>query len=337
MLPSPAILEALQKKFPSVWLASGGEEIMVTCPYCHLRGMSRDTSGHLALNFEKGMAHCVKCDWGNRSLRSWLKDQNFEGQLPLPSREALSLKKPERPRFPLLQSAEIPPFAVPMRRGEQGMFADALRKKKLTDDDWIKAKVHQCDRGRYAGYTIFPFYENRVMVYWQGRSADPDIPAWRRKQNPDDLKLGKASWLYGYDPSLPRGGTVYLVEGTLDQISTLNYIEKHKGDGHFCFGINGTAFSFPDDITHPLNTQFGKLMHLKPAEVVVLFDPDAIKKAKGLAYVLETCGIPARVAELSASDGDPNEADEAALTAATTRNVSWAEQATAKLNRLQPT
>lgn len=336
MLPSPALLDALQKRFTSVWLAAGGSEIMVTCPYCHYRGMSPDKSGHLALNFEKGMAHCVKCDWGHRNLRAWLKDQKFEGQLPLPTRDSLFKKSLPKPQFPALQVASLPPFTSPIGFNEQGVYAESLRKKKILPEEWVSERVCKCVSGRYEGYVIFPFYENGTLVYWQGRSADPSIPAWRRKQNPEELTLGKSSWLYGYEPSLPKKGVVVLVEGTLDKISTQRVLRKTKGEGYFCFGINGTAFSFPDESTHPLNSQFGKLMHLDPAEVIVLFDPDAVKKAKGLAYVLGTCGINARVAELDEAQGDPNEADEDALSCAIEKKSTPAEALREKLLRATP-
>lgn len=307
MLPTPRIIESLQAIFSIVYAAET-DEIAVNCPYCTYRKMSEDKTGHLHLNFVKNAAHCVKCDWGHPNLRDWLKSKNFDGILPLPRPSELFVKPEPKPYQ--LQSAALPRGCSLMSRIDQDEFAQSLLDKNLDPDDWVNARCFKCTSGKHQGYVIFPFYENNNLVYWQGRAAWEGLI---RKANPSksELALGRASWLYGWQPDIPPGSHIHLCEGTLDKISAEKFVRKHYGEDHFVFALQGTAFSFPDGIIHPLNTQFGKLSSIQPSDVNILFDPDAIYKAKGLAKQLQLCDFEVSVSELV--NGDPNEVSDEEL------------------------
>lgn len=338
MLPGPELLNALASKFDQVWLASEGREIMVTCPNCHFRGMSRDKSGHLALNFGKNVAHCVRCDWGHRDLRDWLKKWQLGVHIPMGNRSIMELmapvKKAEEPEF---QELTFPDNCRPMSvRDTSTDFGKSLMAKGLDPEDWIEAGAHACGGGWLDGFVLFPFYERGRLVYWQARAAREDIPPERRKQNPAKVHLGKSHWLYGFDHNLPRGREVTLTEGTLDKISAQKYL-RSKGD-NIAVSLQGTALSFPTEEGHPHNSQFGKLMLLTPSKVWVMFDPDAYEKAKGLASTLQVCGLNAEAVKLTEQEGDPNEAGNEGIGAAMSRSAaSWENRFEQELDSLRPT
>lgn len=348
MFLTPSFIERLSEKFGGdVHMASGGREVIVLCPFCHLRGMSRDKSGHLSLNFGKNKGHCVRCNKGVGDVTEWLNKyyafnlaatvnyEEFSQELHrLKNKLADVSSSKKRPAYQH-QTCDMSPFK-PFRRLEWGkdVFSKSLEKKSILKEETSQYEVMYCDSGKYDGYVIFPFYDGgSEAVYWQGRAA---IEGIMRKKNPDtrDLPMGKAHWLYG-DPSRgwdDEGGVVYLVEGNLDCISAQRWLYKHKGDSHRVRSIQGTALSFPEEGKHPSNSQFGKLCDMRPDSVCVLFDPDAKKKAEGLAEVLELCGINTFVGDLY--EGDPNEASEEHFIKAVD-NTSELDKMINALNRLK--
>ena len=338
MLPGPDLINALSSKFEHVWLASEGREIMITCPHCHKRGMKKDGSGHLALNLAKNVGHCVKCDWGTRDVRRWLANYKLTINMPMSARSMMALvKKPTIVDTPSFQELKLPRDCRRMLPVEANMFGDSLAGKHLVAEDWMGVDAHACSGGFLAGYVIFPFYEEGDLVYWQARAADPEIPQHRRKWNPDDVEMGKSYWLYGFDYDLPKGGELYLTEGTLDKISAARFVKEECSEEDSVFSLQGTALSFPSEEKHPLNSQFGKIAFLKPTKVWVMFDPDAYVKAKGVAAALQLCGLDAEAVRLSLQEGDPNDAGTRGLSAAMRRTKgNWTTSFSEELSALKP-
>lgn len=314
LLPGPAVLEELERHFGAAWLDSNGSQINVGCPFCHLRGMSEDTSGHLGLNFEKDAAHCVRCDWGRRGLRAWLRQRgitqaigdirkSFEGMTAGKKKAEIEFKH---------TAVELPPDSFLINSAEyevESVFAKSLKSKGISLQESERHHLHGCDRGRVKGYVIFPFFEHSEIVYWQGRACDPD--AKLRKYNPSvsEAPLGKSYWLYGFEKLQP-GCHIALVEGSLDVITTQSFLSSEKGDDHVAIGLSGTAMSFPDENTHPLNTQFGKIAAIRPSSITVMFDNDAYKKGVILADILCSCGFNARAVEVLSKDPNETKPDE---------------------------
>lgn len=341
MLPSAYLIEALEDRFGLVWVASGGEEIMVKCPFCHRRGLSEDTSGHLALNIRKSKGHCVRCDKGIGDLQDWLRNYHnmpFLSDVRKVGSDIRNLQKKmskeNLPQHPVEQEIPLPDGCSPMRVEAWGQddYTRSLKDKGIFPEEAEYYSIHVCKSGKYDGYVIFPFIEDEQVVYWQGRAARKGL---MRKINPSKSQapLGKAHWLYGRE-RIQKGAKVYLVEGSLDHISAQRYLSKNFGEGHYATSIQGTALSFPSNEDHPLNSQFGQLAELEPSEVCVLFDPDAKKKAEGLADVLNLCGLKAYAGDLCT--GDPNEAGEGEFLRAIKRKTQL-DKLRNKLELLKPT
>jgi hypothetical protein len=311
------ILNHLEGTFEHVWLSKGGQEVNVTCPYCASRIGSADGSGHLGLNFSKDAAHCVRCDWGSKGMRKWLKKMGFAAIVPAHiARATLSgvRKQLEHQQVPYrLGQCSLPsPIARLSRRNYDAGddFAQSMVDKNISLEEVRRNGVCYCDGGRYDGYVIFPFVEDDQIVYWQARAAYPQLleNSKLKKRNPrdDEALFGKSYWLYGYDFAR-IGGTACLVEGTLDQVTTQSWIEdrgKHL-DGWYALSLQGTAVSEPDPSRHPLNSQVGKLVILEPEKVLVVLDPEAWKKTEALAEHLRRLGFNADPVRLPR--GDPNE------------------------------
>ena len=326
MLPSAYLIETLEDKFGLVWVGSGGSEINVKCPFCVMRGLSEDLSGHLALNFGKNVGHCVRCDRGIKDLVGWLKKYHNMPYLVDVRRigsDIQNLKKKlsgdSEPVDQKYQEIGLPAGAKPLRVSNwgKGVYSESLMKKNILPEEVEEYQIHYCPEGKYEGYVIFPFIEDDEVVYWQGRAALPEL---LRKTNPpkSTAPLGKAHWLYRRE-MIKKRSKVYLVEGSLDHISAQRHLTKNFGEGHYATSLQGTALSFPSEDEHPLNSQFGQLMDLEPSEVCVLFDPDARKKAEALANILNLCGLPAYAGDLYL--GDPNEVDEEEFLRATAKKT----------------
>jgi hypothetical protein len=318
-------------------VGSGGAEINVKCPFCQRRGLSEDTSGHLALNFSKNKGHCVRCDQGIKDVTGWLKKYHNMPYLVDSRRIGTSIKnlrkKVAAPVEPEYQEIPLPSGCKPLGVSKWGVssYTKSLIEKGIFPEEVLEFDLHYCPEGKYEGYVIFPFIEDGEVVYWQGRASLPDM---MRKINPSKVEapLGKAHWLYRRN-RIPKGSKVYLVEGSLDDISAERYLKKHFGEGHYPTSLQGTALSFPTENTHPLNSQFGQLMEIEPSEVCVLFDPDAKRKADSLAELLNLCGVNAYSGDLIT--GDPNEVDATEFIEATKRKNPLEKLGT-KLLSLKP-
>jgi hypothetical protein len=272
--------------------------------------MSPDESGHLGINTRINKAHCVKCGWGHGNASSWLEKfsihlaVNFVDVVSeLDSlKDALKVKKVnfDSSTTPLPREFQF------IRESDDNEFTQSLIDKGLSVEMMIRNKIGFCDSGKYEGYVIFPFYEDGEEVYFQGRAAYRELldNPKTKKKNPDSKNgMGKNSWLYGIDRA-KKGCRMALIEGTLDQISLQDHLDRLHDD--FCaVSLQGTTLSFPSPDRHPLNSQWGKIKHFDPEEVLIVFDPDAFHKAKELAKILCITGLNARAVQLVG--GDPNE------------------------------
>ncbi len=323
MLLGPRLLDSLQRQFECVWMDSNGQ-VNVTCPFCQLRGLATpDLSGHLGLNFEKDAAHCVRCDWGRFGLRTWLgKDFGIAGIAPTLREAQASLAGLRKRLVPKKASYQFAPAKLP---SECYFFEDwhfdenlphikSLFDKGITKDEILRHKLGFQAEGRYSDYVIFPYFEDGEVVYWQGRSHRDNAELKKVNPPPSEAPLGKSHWLYGFEQA-KKGCCIAIVEGTLDAISATSWLVGLKGEGNAALGLNGTAMSFPDGETHPLNTHFGRLCSLEPSEILVLLDRDAVKKGQELAVLLASAGLPAKAVPLNAAK-DPNDAGAEILSAA---------------------
>ena len=321
------VLQKIERRFGQSSLRKDGDEIVVCCPYCTRRGMTPDTSGHLGINLRKNVAHCYKCDWATRKATDWLSKVGVDltsEVLQMASRrevmDRLGKDVVERklPDF-IWHPVQLPAGASDLTPEHE--FAQSLRDKNLADEDWYgdaRYQLKAADGGKWAGYVLFPFLDDEGQVlYWQGRAATPELLAdkKRKKLNPDDREApyGKKFFLYGM-PSQPELDCLYLAEGTLDVLSLNAYFRRHGMVGHLAVSLQGTSLSFPSATRHPLNSQYGLIRWLRPKKIVIAFDPDAVKKADELRRVLRLFGHDTSVMRLRKHD--PNEADDAELTAA---------------------
>jgi len=282
-----------------------------------------DLSGHLGLNFELDAAHCVRCDWGRRGLRAWLGKGFGISGIAATMQETRStldgLRKRLNPRKAVYQlaPAKLPSdcfFFEDWHFDENFPHIRSLFDKGITKEEILRHRLGFQAEGRYADYVIFPFFEDDEVVYWQGRSHRDNAELKKVNPPPSEAPLGKSHWLYGFEQA-QKGCCVAIVEGTLDSITTTSWLIGLKGEGNAALGLNGTAMSFPDGETHPLNTHFGRLCSLEPSEVLILLDRDAIKKGEELALLLASAGLPARAVPLHSAK-DPNDAGSDKLTAA---------------------
>jgi hypothetical protein len=345
---SSIILEQLRAHFDVV--IPGEREIKVRCPMCVHRGMGEDGSGrsapgHLSLNFEKNVAWCHRCGYAVGSLRRWLRNRHFdiEDVVMSPSRgrmdrDQFSFAGEEAPLRLIEQELKVPVGCSFIDESDRTSwpFAESLLDKNITWEQIVHHNLQYSIDGRLAGYVMFPFFEDEVFVYYQGRATWKELtddPS-KSKYNPSNKEapLGKTSWLYGVDDAIV-GGDMFICEGTLDRITLHDFVQADIGPNAFAVSLQGTSLGMSGDV-HPLNTQFGKIVALQPRIIGVLFDgpkqagdKGAYGKAVKLAKQLCESGFDAFAGKLPF--GDPNELADRPdiLRAATTphNDEGWAE------------
>lgn len=202
-------------------------------------------------------------------------------------------------------------------------YVKSMTDKHLSIKQLEKAKVGYCTTGRTGGYVVFPFIEDGKLVYWQGRAAIPALLKDKklRKYNPSKrvAPLGKNYWFYGMNQAVQDGFCV-LCEGPLDQISLNRFVKRQYGDSAYALSVQGHTVSFPAAEKHPMNSQIGKLYHLRPNKICVLYDADVKEQSDALVDLLQLAGFDAFAGNLP-KDKDPNDFHKNAevLLAATTR------------------
>jgi hypothetical protein len=313
MLPSADLLSTLENKFNVVWISGDGEEINVGCPYCLKIIGKPDRSGHLGLNFGKDAAHCVRCGWGRRGLRKWLKTFQITStpdfyQAGVSIQNFLHKEVVEATyKYDVV---ELPSGCRKMRESDFSRptaYGHSLAEKGISFEEAERHDLYACESGKYDGYVIFPFYEHGDLVYFQGRAATPrllDNPKTKKRNPSNEEMLGKAYWLYGMERAV-IGGSAYLCEGTLDDISLTSYLLDRHGESHFALGMQGMTMSWPSRDRHALNSQYGKLASLKLENIFVVLDAGWDKQSDALRDILAKTGLPSHSYHLLT--GDPNE------------------------------
>ncbi len=278
-----------------------GEEINVICPQCIHRMHKPDRSGHLGLNFTKGVGKCVRCGFKVPDLRRFLRERGYSGASPgMPLKEYAQTAKdkmlakfaPKPDPVFIDQIVKYSDDWVPIRQAPHE-YAKSLLKKGLSHEIQKRWGLMACVKGEQEGYVIFPFLEFGDLVYWQGRAAWSTL---LRKYSPP-LDMGSGYWVYNYpkDRKKVLGRTVIVTEGTLDCISCVEVLRDTPFENQYwAISLQGTSMSTPTPERHILNTQFGKIRSLNPSLVLIMLDPEERKKAELMAQSFRSHGIPSR-------------------------------------------
>lgn len=234
------------------------------CPYCGKHKFGVDVN--------KGRANCFAC--GNKlsplKVIMELEDletkpqlyhllNTFEGvdflEPKIEIREWKKVELPESFRLLSLGNSMLSELARNYMRG-RGFNITSLTMKG----------IGYCTKGEYAGFIIFPFYQNNELIYFIGRQF---IQMGERFKNPsvEDFGLGKSMLTYNVD-SLLIYRKIYLVESIPNSITI----------GDNSIATLGKKVS---------NYQLSMILRSPVEDVVLGFDPDAIADTIRLALKLQ--------------------------------------------------
>jgi len=272
----------------------GGERYVVDCPYCgrndrlwvsYLAGAFAEGRGR-RIRFPRSLVICHGCLFQRDAVRyrdfwSRLETAGYVGDATLvapgdaePSDDGGRPEAPDRP------PAEILPACVPLTgAGVPGAVGDWLRGRGI-DPAALERELGACwshdpkGRGYGVGRIVFPVWQDRRIVGWQGRCLDRDVgPGEPKYWFPSGSRADL--WLYNRDRAR-WCDPVVLTEGVLD-----------------VFKVGPAGVARFGKATHP--RQLALLRALWGSRSVVYLpdgnDPQAIDKAREEAVSWRTRGL----------------------------------------------
>lgn len=313
----PTLKREIEAVFHVVRDKSSPDELVFLCPECN------DRSGHRSVNLRTGVTFCWRCNKGaNNKGRfvAWARALGFEfskddyNSVPI---ERLFDEEPSKSDLPVIKEVNLPRGFTAMAREPDDVYTRLITKmakrKHLGHDDFADAGVgFTRTTPKWEPFAIFPVYEYKVPVYYQGRTY-VDVPGETTKRFPSriEVPLGASYWIYNIDAvrkQLPK--RVVIVESILNVLSL-----KRK------FAEEGmTDIVAVSVFKHYISKiQATKLLQCEGVkQFYLLFDHDAIDQTWKM---MEQLGnrIPVRVAEMPYEEGnkklDANDDVEAALVA----------------------
>jgi hypothetical protein len=253
-------------KDPPIWDVKGGERYIVKCPFCrrdklwvsYLAGCSMESKNGL-LNFSRGLIICYRCRFNEDPLRRdifWrrLEENGYDekhrsvreaqtAEVQYSSVEESSAAEVVLPPMVSLKKGHCPDRVLDYLLNTRGIDPDDL--SLHTGCGWSDHPAWATDP---VGRLIFPVWQNRNLVGWQGRALDEDmerIEAETGKKVPKyyfSAGSHKERWLYNLDIArwCPIG---VLVEGVIDV-----YKVGQAGVGRFGCTVHASQLKLLKDI-----------------------------------------------------------------------------------------
>jgi DNA primase len=270
------VQEILQRLNVDFTETSSGELILF-CPRAQ-QGVHKNKR-KLYLNPEKGVFICWQCDGKEDSYKGsakrllvdlgadlkWLKKGAIKNVDVDEIQKLISdLWAPESNAKEAVDEIVLPKeYSTSWNRSTFGKLAlGYLRGRGLSQKKIDFYELGYCGTGYFKGYVIIPFYENNRLVYFQARRFFPYLSK-PKYLNPQNATVGKADFIYGLQDANPSS-PVIITEGVFDAMAV----------GKNGLSILGKKIS---------DRQLSMLMDLKPDEVIVLLDRDAMEEANALA------------------------------------------------------
>jgi hypothetical protein len=291
-----------------------GSELAWHCPVCIDKLGTESDKPKLAVNVEKWVGHCWRCEFRFRDVRTLLRYINngrlLQAELDILS-DTVSLKEPNTSvahgvRDLLLYddeevAMELKPVALPSEMitlyTEQEHIRRSIRfkatipfryleRRGIPVGDIQRFKIGFCKDGDYAGYLILPVFQQGRLVYWTSRFCGKN--PMKTKNPPKSAGYyTKDKVLFNFDGCLGKD-VVAICEGPFDAMA-----HQH--------GVAVMGKTLSDDQLKLLDV----LADSGVKEFVVSLDAEAIRDAEKL--YMQLVGRYNKVAMLCLSHGDPHD------------------------------
>jgi len=259
-------------------------EVRINCPFCS------DNKYHGYVNTDKKLYICHKCQISDNPLGKGLNGYQFikkiqkgthsqtmeqmeeEGIPNYDDSNQMILDNINAPTIEVVREPlQIPPYFKPINPNSNKLLGKRswkylkTRLKGKAKKAIKRYRIGYCFEGHWLGRIILPVYENKNLVFYQGRSFYP------ANRSPKYLNVKHAHPpVFGIKDCQP-GGEIIICEGYFDVIAI--------GKG----AVTGFGAKMSED-------QITKIVSLKPSKVTVCFDPDdaGSKGYKKLCKVLDS-------------------------------------------------
>ena len=263
--------EKLLNILPNGKLNASGKEITIDCPYCYYRecGIAINKDNHPFQCFRKKNCGVTTNIYG--ILRQLGKEDLLEGKEKtlnvFNNLENNIINNENKKETQLFDDKKVEkPIGFYYKNNDW-----YLEKRGFVEKDFYYFLVGETDIWpKYKNYILFLIYEKELLKGFVGRHKYNGVPKYINSQEFDGEKL-----LYNFDSINENTNIVILVEGIMDVVNItklLNY-----DDEVVCCGTFGAKVS---------NTQIKKIMYKGVQNIILLYDPDVIRKIKEYSYKL---------------------------------------------------
>lgn len=220
------------KPYP-VWDVKGGERYIARCPFCgreklwvsYLAGCSL-TVQERVIDFSRGLIICYRCRFDEDPIRRQMFWDKLEAAGYRGNHREIKETEEARIVYGSMEADDVEviplPVSVPLSSTQcpatvtqylLGRGIDPVDLAKCTGCLWSDRPLGLSHPS--VGRIIFPVWQNRVMVGWQGRALDNDIKGTSIPKYYFPKGGTKERWLYNIDTA--RWSSVgVLVEGVFD-------------------------------------------------------------------------------------------------------------------------
>ena len=274
------------------------DEWKTQCPWCH------NEKNRAFINTVTGSANCKHCDWKasgwvsliavteglktRNEIAAWIKEHEDELRGIRTAVNDLGYTPARR-----YMNLYIPSACKPVENNDA--YAAYIRSRGFTEvNDLIQEyNIHKCEEGKYINRIVFPLYEGPQLMYFFDRTIDPLNTRKTLGVGTHDAywPVDKSEVIFNIDTARKQTGKkLAIAEGIFSALA----VEEMTLTT--CVALLGKACS---------EQQLQKIVEIKPCEVELCLDPDALKKTYELALRLQSFRVPVSVRYFS--KGDPND------------------------------
>jgi hypothetical protein len=292
------------------------EEICIICP---VPGCG-DKTGNRHINLKTLRTHCFRClepQPNHVKTLFRLIGHEFSQDHVLDVQELQEVLDGElRPALTPIQDIPLPAGFRRLSENRQSCYwrfcRDMARRKHLDIEDLEEAGAGFVREGLWEPYCVFPVYEGRHLVYYQGRTyTDDGFTLTKRFPSRQDVPYGMSFWIYNLDAlANPAVRTVIIVESILNVLSLRRRLRQA--------GLSDYAAicTFTHRLSRPQVFKLDRYRHI--TEICVLFDSDsyglAVQSAQQLDHLRDNLICRLSVARMPVGvnpDGSPRPTNDA--------------------------
>ena len=270
------LVESMFEVIPS---RSTPTEVTFVCP----QPSCSDKTGNRSVNLNTAATNCWRCNVGGNFFR-WaqrlgydVQDDNDVSLIDVSDLEDSLSRGHDKTMIPFIQpDIRLPRGWTRVANEPDCAYAKWIGRmavrKNLELNDLIQADVgFTRDDKKWERFAIFPVYEWKRLVYFQGRTYN-ETPGQNTKRFPseEEVPLGSRYWVYGIDELRAGAKVAIVVESILNVLSLRKELL-----------LRGIAGVVPVCVfKHKISkAQLVKILACRVDEVCLMFDADALKQA----------------------------------------------------------